>query len=407
MTVKREALWLWAAMVLGISDKRIWEESAKYGDIARFCQALKNGKVLTLSRAEYDRARKLPFERAELILQECENKNTGYYCYESEGYPAQLRRIPNPPAVLFFKGNLDFLNDKCIITVVGTRDPSEYSLRVTDELCRELIRRGFTLAGGFAEGIDQRVNAVSIAENSFPVAVCGAALDRDHPKGSSSFKEEVAAKGVVISEYFPGCTAASNAFINRNRISVGLSCGVLFIEAGRNSHGLDNYYQAVRQGKPVFVVPPHDILDERYSGQKELLRKGCLHAFDADDIVYSVSGGKYYDVKSAKASGEFVSSADSGFFGDARTENSPAGKRIKSSAVYQKAQPEIKPAETDLTDLDRTQTLICRLLKDGDMQADEIADRLGLDAAQVFTELTCLELEGIVRASSGNKFGLV
>lgn len=256
---EREALWLWAVMVFGVGSKRLWEMSDNFDGIEDFVKAVREHKITSVTKAEYERADKLKFEKSEEILGRCTELGQNYLCYESEGYPAQLRRIANPPAMLFYKGNLDFLTDKCLLTVVGTRKPSQYSLDVTDRLCGELADRGFVLVSGFAEGIDQRVNAVSLAKNSFPVAVCGTPIEQDYPKGSGELKNIIAQNGAVISEYYPDFRISGGSFSARNRISVGLSVGVLFIEAGRNSHGLDNFSHATYQGKPVFAVPPHDI----------------------------------------------------------------------------------------------------------------------------------------------------
>ena len=234
--MKRERLWLWVQMVFTPASKRIWSMSANYDDIEEFAQAVKNHEVSEITESEYERADSISFEDAEKILNECSEKGIKYYSYESEGYPVQLKEIANPPAMMFFKGNLDFLNEKCIITVVGTRKPSEYSLSVADRICGDLIDRNIIIVTGFAEGIDQYVNNVSINKNSFPVAVCGTALDYDYPKGSTELKNLIADKGVIISEYYPGCKVTSGSFSSRNRISVGLSKGVLFIEAARDSH---------------------------------------------------------------------------------------------------------------------------------------------------------------------------
>ena len=110
--IKREILWLWAVMVFGVGCKRLWEMSDNFDGIEEFVKALKEHKITSVTKAEYERADKLAIENAEEILQKCTELGQSYLCYESEGYPSQLRRIANPPAMLFYKGNLDFLTDK-------------------------------------------------------------------------------------------------------------------------------------------------------------------------------------------------------------------------------------------------------------------------------------------------------
>lgn len=405
---EREALWLWAVMVFGVGSKRLWEMSDNFDGIEDFVKAVREHKITSVTKAEYERADKLKFEKSEEILGRCTELGQNYLCYESEGYPAQLRRIANPPAMLFYKGNLDFLTDKCLLTVVGTRKPSQYSLDVTDRLCGELADRGFVLVSGFAEGIDQRVNAVSLAKNSFPVAVCGTPIEQDYPKGSGELKNIIAQNGAVISEYYPDFRISGGSFSARNRISVGLSVGVLFIEAGRNSHGLDNFSHATYQGKPVFAVPPHDIYDKRYFGQRDLLRNGCHTVFSADDVVYALSDGRFYDLKySSEDNGFNLPAEDSGFFADEenRVKTKIRKKKSDESKTEKSANTENK-VQIDYSSLDGIQTKICKLLESRNMLADEISAEAQLDISEVFAALTELELEGVVKSLPGKMFGL-
>lgn len=404
--MKRERLWLWVQMVFTPASKRIWSMSANYDDIEEFAQAVKNHEVSEITESEYERADSISFEDAEKILNECSEKGIKYYSYESEGYPVQLKEIANPPAMLFFKGNLDFLNDKCIITVVGTRKPSEYSLSVADRICGDLIDRNIILVTGFAEGIDQYVNNVSINKNSFPVAVCGTALDYDYPKGSTELKNLIADKGVIISEYYPGCKVTSGSFSSRNRISVGLSKGVLFIEAARDSHGLDNYSHALYQGKAVFVVPPHDIYDKRYYGQRDLIRNECQPVFGAEDIIYALADGKTYDIGAVKSLGEFNLPAEDSVFFKENWDKKPA-KRRKSKTQTVKADEEtVSAVKIEYDSLDEVKARICRLLENKNMLADDIASEIGMEISDVLAELTELEMFGYIKSLPGKMFGL-
>lgn len=411
MTERTEILWLWAVMVFNPGNKRLWKMSANYDSISDFVHAAQNGEIDAMTEAEKERAAAVTFDQAEKVLNDCDDMGIKYYSYESEGYPRHLKTIADPPAMLFFKGNLDFLIDKRLIAVVGTRRPSEYSLEITDKLGSDLIDRGFLLVSGFAEGIDQRVNTVSMNKGSFPIAVCGTPINYDYPRGSSELKELVANNGVVISEYYPGCKVLSGAFVNRNRISVGISDAVLFVEAKKDSHGLDNYNHAVYQGKPVFVVPPHDIFDKRYFGQRDLIRNECKPIFSADDIVYTFSRGGEFDFDNIQSLGDYNLPADDSVFYNHKNDKEENKKKkvIKKNKVKitEPQLEESKPAvEIDYSSLDEIQTKICRVLENNNLIADDIAARLGLDISQVLAELTELELFGYVRSLPGKMFGL-
>ncbi|MBO5448890.1 MAG: DNA-processing protein DprA [Ruminococcus sp.] len=403
-----DALWLWTVMVFGIGSKRLWEMSDNFDSVEDFVSAVKNRSITGLTGQEYERADAVSIGDAEKILGVCSDRGQKYLCYESEGYPLQLKRIANPPAMLFYKGNLDFLHDKCLITVVGTRRPSQYSLEVTDKLCGELADRGFVLVSGFAEGIDQRVNLVSLEKGEGTVAVCGTPIDYDYPRGSGELKNKIAETGVVISEYYPTARFHSGSFSARNRISVGMSSGVLFIEARRESHGLDNYGHAVYQGKPVFVIPPHDIYDSRYFGQRDLLRNECQAVFGADDIVHAMADGKYFSMKYIRSEGKFdLPSEDSGFYSEQEKREATGRSSGKKHGKTEPEQTTVeKRSEYDFSGLDDTQSKICMLLKDKNMLVDEISAAAGLDISDTLALLTELEMEGAVRSLPGKMFGL-
>lgn len=415
MRYSREALWLWTAEVFGISNKRLWEMSGNYDDIDEFLLALRDHEITGITENEYKKADELPFEWAEEVLDNCTKKGIKYSSYESEDYPHKLKMIANPPAVLFYRGSLDFFKDKCIITVVGTRHPSEYSLKITDKICKQLIGRDILTASGFAVGIDQRVNSVSLNMGSNPIAVCGTPLDQDYPRGCDDFKDQIAQNGVIMSEYYPGYKIKSGSFAARNRISVGVSEGVLFVEAAKGSHGLENYDNAVSQGKPVFVIPPHDIYDSRYFGQRDLIRNECQPVFGVSDIVYTLVNGGCYNFKYVERLGEYnIPSEDSTFFKE-EDSTKKRRKRVKkkdekrediSAEEVEDAKQEVKSRLVDYSQLTEVQQKICRLLEQGDILADEISIKLEMDASDVINELTELEMDGIVKSLPGKKFGI-
>lgn len=404
-------LWLWSVLVFTPGSKRLWQLSANYDDIFEFTSAIKSGEISGLTEKEIERAEKITYRDVDEILERCDDLGMKVYCYESEGYPKRLKGIADPPAVLFAYGNLDFLNDKCVISVVGARKPSEYSVATTERICKDLIGRNILLASGFAGGIDQIANNVAVECGSFPIAVSGAALDSDYPKGSGELKNIIAQKGVMISELYPGCRAYGNAFVNRNRILMGISDAVLFAECSQQSHGLDNFDHALSQGKQIFVIPPHDIYDSRYFGQRDLIRNECQPVFGAEDIVYSLGCERFEFIKMVKSLGEFtLPSEDSAIFSDGvKAENTKPKKRRRQKAEKkskeQTKETAIKP-QIDYSSLDEQQQKLCRVLEGGNMLADELAQKLEWDISDVLAVLTELEMYGVVRSFPGKMFGL-
>ncbi|MGN0594287.1 MAG: DNA-processing protein DprA [Hominimerdicola sp.] len=409
MKVSREILWLWALLVFKPANIRLWKLSDNYDDIVDFTTALKNHEITAVTEKEYQRVDEVTFDDAQKVLDRCQELNIKVYCYESEGYPAQLKRIPNPPAVLFCRGNLDFINDKCIIAVVGARNPSEYSIEITRKFGKEMIERKMLLASGFAEGIDRLTNEVSIECGSFPIAVSAVSLDVDYPKDSGEIKEKICDSGVVISEHYPGSERLPNAFVNRNRILIGISRAVLFIEANKYSHGLDNANHAISQGKSLFVVPPHDIYDKRYFGQRDLIRNECQCVFGAADIAFWLSKECGDDFILTKSLGDFTLPAqDSPFYYE--DDERPRKKKSKRSKTKKKVkveeQAEMQKKSVDYSSLTECEAEICRLLEEKNMLADEISAMTGMDISETLATLTELEIEGLVKSLPGKLFGI-
>lgn len=391
-------------MIFNTGISRIWELSANYDTAEEFYTALKHHEISEVTEREYALVDKLTEADAMKILDDCSQKNINVYCYESEGYPRMLKYIADPPAVLFSLGNLDFLNDKCVISVVGTREPSDYSVGICKFLCKDLISKNIVLASGFANGIDRIANDVSVECGVPTVAVCGTTLEHDYPAGTLESKMQIAQNGAVISEHIPGSKPFANAFQMRNRILVGISRGVVFIEAGAESHGLNNYTHATSQGKPVFVVPPSDISDKRYFGQRYLLRNECIPLFNAEDVVYRLALDSFDSFAFTKDLGDFnLPADDSDFYSrDEKQQNIKPKAASKASDVEPAAKPEI-----DYSELDDNESAVCRVLEQGgQMLADNISLKSGLDISTVLSALTLLELEGIVRSLPGNRFEL-
>lgn len=394
-------------MIFGVGNSRIWELSANYDDAQDFYRALKDKEVSGLTDKEKENIDKISQDDAQKIIDNCKDKNINVYCYESEGYPKRLKAIANPPAVLFSLGSLDFMNNNCTIAVVGTRHPSDYSVSIAEILCNDMLNKGILLCSGFANGIDQIANTTSLDKGKPTVAVCGTALDHDYPPDCFEMKMKIAQKGAVISEHIPGSKTFTNAFKLRNRILVGISQGVVFIEASRDSRGLDNYIHATAQGKPVFVVPPRDITDKRYFGQRYLLRNDCVPLFNADDVIGRLAFEGFDSFAFTKDLGDFsLPVEDSKFFNDDEIKQRNAAVKSKNKHTdTEQAHEQYIPA-VDYSQLDEKESAVCKVLEDGKALADTISLKSGIDISTVLSTLTMLELEGIVNSLPGNQFEL-
>src|SRR2546428_853354 len=198
-------------------------------------------------------------------------------------YPAWLRTIPDPPAVLYCDG-VPEPQDRQAVAIVGSRQATPYGLRVTDALAGELSGLGFTIVSGFARGIDAAAHRAALAAGGRTIAVLGCGLDVDYPPGHASLRAEIAGNGAVLTEFVPGTPPLAGHFPRRNRIISGLALGVVVVEAADDSGSLITARLALEQGREVFAVPgPIDVPTSQ--GPHGLLKQGATLVETVDDIV--------------------------------------------------------------------------------------------------------------------------
>ena len=214
----------------------------------------------------------------------CYRNGVRVLTYDSEEYPATLRNIDEPPAVLYCRGKLPPL-DKCLaVGVVGTRKADAYGEQVTYRLSFEMAAAGAVIVSGLAAGADAIASAAALNAGGETVAVLGCGIDLVYPKQHTRLAREVAERGAVITEFAPGTPPNGWNFPIRNRIISALSSAVLVTEADEHSGALITARYGAVQGKTVFAVPG-DITAARSAGCNRLLASGALPALCAEDII--------------------------------------------------------------------------------------------------------------------------
>jgi DNA processing protein len=198
-------------------------------------------------------------------------------------YPEALRKIFDPPAVLFARGRVDLLTSVCI-GVVGTRHPTPYGVAAAEKLSGDLARAGVTITSGMARGIDTAAHRATLAAGGLTVAVLGCGVDIVYPSENRKLAAEIAAKGLIISEFPMEATAFPQNFPIRNRIISGLSCGILVIEGAQYSGSSITARLAIYQGREVFAVPGN-ITSKMSWGPNLLIKQGAKLVQDWNDVV--------------------------------------------------------------------------------------------------------------------------
>jgi DNA processing protein len=198
-------------------------------------------------------------------------------------YPEPLRRIYDPPPVLFARGRADLLTSLCI-GVVGTRHPTPYGIAAAERLSGDLARAGLTITSGMARGIDTASHKASLAVGGLTVAVLGCGVDVVYPSENRKLAAEIVAKGLIISEFPMGATAFPQNFPIRNRIISGLTCGLLVVEGAQYSGSSITARLAMDQGREVFAVPGN-ITSKMSWGPNLLIKQGAKLVQDWNDVV--------------------------------------------------------------------------------------------------------------------------
>ena len=202
--------------------------------------------------------------------------------WDSE-FPTLLKKIYDPPVLLFVKGDLRAA-DESAMAVVGTRAPTEYGKLVAEKLTAALCGRRLTIVSGLARGIDTVAHQTALKSGGRTLAVLGAGLDNIYPPENRRLAQEIASHGVLISEYFFGTKPDAVNFPRRNRLISGLSYGTLVIEAGETSGALITAQAALEQGREVFAVPG-SVFSPKSLGPHRLIQDGAKLVLGIDDIM--------------------------------------------------------------------------------------------------------------------------
>lgn len=286
--------------------------------------------------------------------------NMGILAYRDPGYPDSLRSMQSPPALLFYRGNLDCLMGKCV-AVVGSRKASPQGIEVTRNICCDLSKAGVVIVSGLAMGIDAAAHRGCLEGGSPTAAVLGCGIDVDYPIENLDLKEEIVRKGgVLLSEYPPGCRANRFVFQVRNRIISGLGRVLLMMESRIQSGSMLTVHHALDQGKEVYAYPGIPGT-EWAEGAHQLLREGANFFTGASDILEDMGWEEV----------------------------------LPQTAVHQ---------TKELPPMSDEQRRVYTLLSQGELSFDQLAAATGFSVPSLTVALTMLQMMGLVKAMPGKSY---
>ena len=201
------------------------------------------------------------------------------------GFPPLLRAIHDPPPGLFLRGEADAeLLLRPAVAIVGARACSAYGRQVARSLGRDLAAAGLVVVSGLARGVDAEAHRGALEAAGSTVAVLGCGIDRDYPAAHRDLARQVAATGLLVSEYPPGVEPAPWRFPARNRIVAGLCAATVVVEARERSGALITADFALEEGREVLAVPG-EITSALSAGSNALLRLGATPLTCAQDVL--------------------------------------------------------------------------------------------------------------------------
>ena len=295
----------------------------------------------------------------EKVFNEVEKRSIGFLTFEDENYPQMLKEIYNPPAVLYYKGDLNRINFDKTLAVVGSRKSSTYAKDALKLILSGLKNTDITIVSGLAAGIDTAAHNLAIEFGLKTVGVIASGFDYTYPASNKKLYEDIESEhGVIFSEYYPTFEPLKYRFPQRNRIVSGLSYGTLVAEASLKSGALITANLTLEQGRELMCIPGM-ITNPNTQGIYKLLKNGATLVTEANDILntldWEVQKQQNLDLKST-------------------------------------------------LELSEDETKVLSHLEVEEKNFDELQTLTNMDVETLLTNLTLLELKGIIKKIDGDRY---
>lgn len=292
------------------------------------------------------------------VLEENEKRGISYLTLEDEKYPRMLKNIDNPPAVLYYKGSLDICNLDRTLAVVGSRKASYHAKEELDKIISQLGNTDICIVSGLAAGIDSQAHISALDNNIKTIGVIASGLDFYYPTTNKHLYERIEnGNGAVVSEYYPTFEPLKFRFPQRNRIVSGLSYGTLVAEASLKSGALITANLTLEQGRELMCMPGL-ISNPNTEGIYKLLKNGATLVTCAEDIL---------------------------------------------NALNWEIEPQ-KQLKLELPEMNENEEKIFNALEIEEKGVDELISITGISIDNILTDLTTMELKGIIKQVGQDRY---
>ena len=209
-----------------------------------------------------------------------------YLFHDSPDYPQLLWQMEGAPPILIVRGD-PALAARPAVAIVGARNASAGAIKLARDFGAALAEAGFTVVSGLARGIDGAAHRGALAAGA-TIGVIASGIDIAYPPEHAALQEEVAERGLLMSEQPPGTEPLARHFPARNRIIAGLAAGTLVVEAAPKSGSLITARLAGEAGREVMAIPGSP-LDSRAHGGNQLIRDGAVLVQSPEDVIELLS----------------------------------------------------------------------------------------------------------------------
>lgn len=287
-----------------------------------------------------------------------------------DDYPERMRNCDDAPIVLFYRGNAD-LNQRRIVSVVGTRHCTAYGQDIINNFCRSLkeLCPDVLIVSGLAYGVDICAHRNALKNGFDTVGVLAHGLDMLYPSAHRDTAKEMLWHGGLLTEFLTNTNPDKMNFVRRNRIVAGISDATIVVESAARGGSLITADIAQSYARDVFTFPGN--VNSPYSeGCNKLIRdnKAALITC-AEDFVNAMGWEQDNKVKEARAKG-----------------------------IERQLFPELTAEETRIVEL---------LQKNNDLQLNIIAVQTGLPIGSISALLFSLELKGVIKLYAGGVYHLL
>ena len=397
--------WLWLCGLRGLGNPARLELLAHFGDPERvyYADSEEYLQVPRMTKGQIEALADKSLDRAEQIRESCDRLGIRILTIADAAYPERLRAVPDAPCLLYHKGTWPDFDSEAVVALIGSRHASPYGIRIGEMLGYELAMGGAYVVSGLAAGGDAAGHRGALLAGKQTAAVLGGGIDRIYPAENRGLYEDIAASGVLISEYPPGTEPKGRHFLERNRIISGLSVAVIVVEAGLRSGTQNTVRHALEQGHDVFAVPgPVDA--PLSQGCNRLLQEGAGVVTRGWDVLSELQlrFPERIDLRVVLLPPSVTRLRE-----PVPEQTADVPKQAPPSDSFD------KPAEMAYIELEKSrerftddQIRILLTLSAHPMNVDDIAEEVQIPVRRVLSALTVLEIDDFVHQESGNRYTL-